>query len=143
MQSVNRYIPDAASVVRAKTAAAIAADTSLLAGELVSPIGAIWNDEPRDGKVIITFQATAVVATGTYAISLVTSTAADLSSPQTHFTITLDPAVATSKWYEVLADEETLVKMDTDAKYFGLLVDVGGTSPSLKLESYLLPPVGK
>jgi hypothetical protein len=143
MQSVNRFVPDAAFTVRAKTAAAIAADTSLLIGELVSPIGAIWNDEPKDGKVEVILQASAIVATGTYTINVITSTAADLSSPQVQQSFTIDPAVATSKWIELLIDQETLLKNDTDAKYYGLGVDVGGTSPSLKIEAYVVPPVGK
>lgn len=143
MQSVNRFIPDAAFTVRAKTAAAITADTSLSIGELVSPIGAIWNDEPKDGKVVVILQGSAIVSTGTYTVNVITSANADLSSPQVQETIIIDPAVATSKWIEILLDQETLLKMDTDAKYYGLGIDVGGTSPSLKIEAYVVPPVGK
>lgn len=143
MNSVNRFIPDAAFAIRPKTAVAITADAVISAGALVSPIGAPWNDEVQDGKVVVFLQASAIVSTGTYAISVITSVNADLSSAQTHQTITINPAVATSDWIEILIDQETLRKEDKDALYYGIGVDVGGTSPSLKIEAYVLPPVGK
>lgn len=143
MNSVNRFVPDAANAIRAKTAAAIAADAVISAGLLVNPVGAPWNDEVQDGKVVIFLQGSAIVATGTYTLNVITSVNADLSSPQIHQSYVIDPAVATTKWIEILLDQETLRKNDTDALYYGLAVDVGGTTPSLKIEAYVLPPVGK
>lgn len=143
MNSVNRFVPDAAYRIRAADAAAITADTVISAGELVSPIGAPWNDVVKDGKVVVFGQGKSIVATGTYSVQVITSANADLSSAQVHQSITLDPAVATSKWFEILVDQVSLLKADTDAKYWGLNIDVGGTTPSIKLEAYILPPVGK
>jgi len=143
MNSVNRFIPDAAFAIRTKTAAAITADAVISAGPLVSPIGAPWNDEVQDGKVVVFLQGSAIVSTGTYTVSVVTSVNADLSSAQTHSSIVIDPAVATTAWIEILIDQETLRKADKDALYYGLSVDVGGTTPSIKIEAYVVPPVGK
>lgn len=143
MNSVNRYIPDAAYRLRAADAAALTADAVLNAGPLVSPIGAPWNDAVKDGKVVFVAQGKEIAATGTYKLTVVTSANADLSAPQNHMSFDIDPAVATSKWVELLIDQVSLLKADTDAKYWGVAVDVGGTTPSIKIEAYILPPVGQ
>lgn len=142
MNSVNRFVPDAAYRIRAADAAAIIADTVISAGELVSPIGAPWNDTVKDGKVVAFLQGKAIAATGTYTVSVITSVNADLSAAQTHQSLVIDPAVSTSKWLELLVDQVSLLKADTDAKYWGLAIDVGGATPSIKVEAYILPPVG-
>jgi len=142
MNSVNRFVPDAAYRIRAADAAALTADAVISAGELVSPIGAPWNDAVKDGKVVVFMQGTAIVATGTYTVSIVTSANEDLSSAQTHQSLVIDPAVATSKWLEMLVDQVSLLKADPDAKYWGIALDIGGTTPSIKVEAYVLPPVG-
>lgn len=141
--SINRFVPDAAYRIRAVDAAAITADAVISAGELVSPIGAPWNDAVKDGKVVFFLQASEIVATGTYSVSVVTSANADLSAAQTHETLVIDPAVTPSKWIEILVDQVSLLKADADAKYYGLAIDVGGTDPSARIEAYVLPPVGK
>ena len=131
MNSVNRYIPDAAFAIRAKTAAALTADAVISAGPVVSPVDGIWNNEQQDGKVVFFFKGTEIVATGTYTVSVVTSANADLSAAQVHQSIVIDPAVASTKWIEILVDQEALLKADTDAKYYGLALDAGGTTPSI------------
>jgi ATP-dependent protease HslVU (ClpYQ) peptidase subunit len=141
MNSVNRFVPDAAYAIRKADAAAITADTAISAGELVSPIGAPWNDEVKDGKVVVFFKASEIDSTTgdeTYEVSVITSANADLSAAQTHITKSVKAG-----WNEILVDQEILVKDDTDAKYWGITVDVGGTTPSVKIEAYVLPPVGK
>lgn len=143
MNSVNRFVPDAAFRLRAVDAAAITADAVLNAGLLVNPVGAPWNDTVQDGKVVFFGQGSEIAATGTYKLTVITSANADLSAPQSHMSFDIDPAVAKSKWFELIVDQVSLLKADPDAKYYGLAVDVGGTTPSLKLEAYVLPPVGK
>lgn len=143
MNSVNRFVPDAAFRLRAADAAAITADAVLSAGLLVNPVGAPWNDTVQDGKVVFFLQGSAIAATGTYKVTVITSANADLSSPQSHMSLDIDPAVATSKWLELLVDQVSLLKADADAKYYGLAIDVGGATPSIKIEAYVLPPVGK
>lgn len=145
MQSVNRFIPDAAFAIRAAGAAALTADTLLNAGLLATPVGAIWDAEPAHGKVVFfvkTDNADEASMDETYALTVVTSANADLSSAQSHDSIVVT-AAEDGKWQEILVDTETLVKNDPDALYFGLLVDVGGTTPSIEVEAYVLPPVGK
>jgi len=143
MNSVNRFVPDAAFRIRAADAAALTADASISAGELVNPIGAPWNDEVKDGKVVFFLRGTGIVATGTYSVQVISSANEDLSSPVVHTTKAIDPAVATSKWIEILVDQETLAKEAPTSKYYGLALDIGGTTPSIKIEAYVLPPVGK
>lgn len=138
--SVNRFVPDAAYRIRAADAAALTADTLISAGALVSPIGAPWNDAVKDGKVVVFFKVSEIdVSTDeTYAVNVVTSANADLSSPD----VSISKTVTANGWYEILVDQVSLLKEDTDAKYWGLQIDVGGTTPSVKIEAYILPPVG-
>lgn len=138
--SVNRFVPDAAYRIRAADAAAITADTLISAGELVSPIGAPWNDAVKDGKVVVFFKASEIdVSTDeTYVVNVVTSTDANLGSPD----VSISKAITANGWYEILVDQVSLLKEDPDAKYWGLQIDVGGTTPSVKIEAYILPPVG-
>lgn len=148
MQSVVRHIPDAANALRAASAAAITTDTVINAGELGSPIGAIWNDVVKDGKVVLFYKPSAVFdddGDEAYTLEVITSANANLSSPQVHQTVTLAGGGedAEGKWFELLIDQYALMRDDADAKYWGLNVNVAGTDPSLKLEVYLLPPVGK
>lgn len=141
MNSTNRFVPDAAYAIRKADAAAITADTLISAGELVSPIGAPWNDAVKDGKVVVFFKASELDKTTgdeTYKVSIVTSANADLSAAQVSFTKDI-PAAG---WYDILVDQVSLLKEDADAKYWGVLVDVAGTTPSVKFEGYILPPVG-
>lgn len=146
MDSVSRFIPDAANALRAADAAAITADTAISAGALVSPIGAIWNDAVKDGKVVLFFKASAIDFTTTdetYALEIITSTAANLGSPQVHSSHPLAAVEDSGDWKEILVDQRTLRADDTDAKYWGVNVNVSGTTPSITFEMYLLPPVGK
>jgi hypothetical protein len=147
MQSINRFIPDAANALRAADAAAITADTVISAGALVSPIGAIWNDAVKDGKVVLFFKTSDVFdddGDELYSLEIITSTAEGLGSPQIHYTYPLldGGEGAEDFWHEIIIDQHSLAKADPDAKYWGVNVNVAGTAPSLKIEMYLLPPVG-
>ena len=140
MNSVNRFVPDAAYAIRKADAAAITADTALSAGELVSPIGAPWNDAVKDGKVVVFFKASDLDATTgdeSYVADVITSANADFSAAQTQFSLPIKAG-----WNEMLVDQVSLLRADSDAKYWGVSINVGGTTPSVKIEAYVLPPVG-
>lgn len=141
MNSVNRFVPDAAYAIRKADAAAITAATAISAGELVSPIGAPWNDAVKDGKVVVFIGASALDKTTdeTYKVDIVTSASADLSSP----TVALSKNIPAAGWYDILVDQVSLLKENPTAKYWGISVVPGGTTPSIKVEAYILPPVGQ
>jgi hypothetical protein len=140
MNSANRFVPDAAYAIRKAGSAAIVASTPISAGELVSPIGAPWNDTVKDGKVVVFFKASALdkATDETYKVQIVTSALADLSAPQ----VAYEKTIPAAGWYDILVDQVSLLKEDTDAKYWGLVVVPGGTTPSITIEAYILPPVG-
>lgn len=143
MQSVNRFIPDAANALRAADAAAITADTLISAGELKTPLGAIWDAETKDGKVVFFFKASAMDATTgdeTYTIEVISSATSNLASPAVHLAKVIDDAAP--GWYSILVDQQQIVDEQPTHKYYGLNVNVAGTSPSITLEVYLLPPTG-
>ena len=141
MNSTNRFVPDAAYALRKADAAALTATTKISAGELVSPIGAPWNDVVKDGKVVLFFKASALDKTTgdeTYKVSVITSESADLSSAEVVLTQDIDAA----GWNDILVDQVSLLKRSPSHKYWGIEVAVAGTTPSVKIEAYVLPPVG-
>lgn len=141
MASKMRFVPDAAYAIRTADAAAITADTSILVGELKTPLGAVWNAEVKDGNVALKIKASAMDTTDsneTYAVNVVTSASADLSSPTVHMTKTL-----VNGWNELLVDQHNLAYRAPTHKYWGIAIDVGGTTPSIKIEAYALPDSGK
>lgn len=139
--SVIRFVPDAAYRIRAADAAAITASTLISAGELVSPIGAPWNDAVKDGKVVLFYNVADADVSGnqTYRIDVVTSANEDLSGS----VVSLSKEVEADGWFDVLIDQVSLLAENPGAKYWGINVVVGGTGPSVKIEAYILPPVGK
>ncbi|QIV65822.1 hypothetical protein Cp1R7AA1_224 [Mesorhizobium phage Cp1R7A-A1] len=141
MNSKVRFVPDAAFAIRKATDAALTADTSILIGELKTPLGAVWNAAVKDGNVAIKVKASAMDSTTgdeTYAMQVITSATADLAAPTVHQTKALR-----SGWNELLIDQFNLVDVAPTHKYWGLLIDVGGTTPSVKIEAYVLPDSGK
>lgn len=147
MQSIVRHVPDAAAALRAASAAAIEDDTVISAGALVSPIGAIWNDVVKDGKVVVFYKTFDVFDDNgdeTYTLELITSASANLGTPTVHASRVLADggSGAEDVWFEWLIDQYSLLKAAPTHKYWGINVNVAGTDPSLKIEMYLLPPVG-
>lgn len=147
MQSVNRFVPDAANALRAADAAAITTDTAISAGALVSPIGAIWNDAAKDGKVVLFFKTSDIFDDNgdeTYTIEVITSAASNLGTPTVHLSHVLKDggSGAEDVWHEIIVDQHSLLKAAPTHKYWGVNINVAGTDPSLKVEMYLLPPVG-
>jgi hypothetical protein len=139
MKSINRFIPDAAFRLRAADDAAITADISLSAGELVTPIAAVWNEEAKDGKVVFFVRATELAAGDSeYSLEVVSSATEDLASPAIHVAKEIDVA----GWSEILIDQHSVLRDNPTHQYYGLRVNVGGTAPSVKIEAYVLPPVG-
>lgn len=143
MNSKARFVPDAAYCLRTKDAAAITTDTAILGGELVSPInaGAVWNAEVKDGLVAIKILASALDATTgdeTYNVQVITSAASNLGTPTVHETKAMKAGVN-----ELLIDQEVLLAAAPTHKYWGLNIDVGGTTPSGKFEIYVLPDSGR
>jgi hypothetical protein len=141
MNSKARFVPDAAYAIRAAAAAAITADTVISIGELKTPLNAVWNATVKDGNVALKIKASALdTVTGdeTYAVQVITSASADLSAPTVHQTKTLRAG-----WNELLIDQFNLVDVAPTHKYWGINIDVGGTTPSVKIEAYALPDTGK
>ncbi|WP_210320109.1 hypothetical protein [Pseudaminobacter soli (ex Zhang et al. 2022)] len=142
MNSKNRFVPDAAFCLRDADAAAISADLAIKAGELKTPLGAVWNAEVADGDVAIKIKASdmdTTTADETYAVSVITSESADMSAPVVHETKTLVAGWAN----ELLVDQHALAYRAPSHKYWGVQIDVGGTTPSVKAEIYVLPNSGK
>jgi hypothetical protein len=141
MNSVNRFVPDAAFAIRKASDAAITAATVASAGELVSPIGAPWNDAVKDGKVVVFVGASALDKTTdeTYTVQIITSASADLSAP----TVSISKVIPANGWYDILVDQVALLKENPAAKYWGVNLLPAGTTPSGKFEVYVLPPVGQ
>lgn len=145
MPSKARFVPDAAYALRAASAAALTADTVISAGELVSPnnANAPWNDEMKDGKVVIAFKASEqdnTTADETYVLEVITSANADLSSAVVHVSKDVKSLVG---FQELLIDQYALLAAQPTHKYWGININVGGTTPSIKFEAYVLPPYGK
>lgn len=142
MMSVSRFIPDAAYALRAADADAITATASLFAGELLTPLDAVWNAEVRDGKFVVFAKATEVKTSEgdeTYVVEVITSETADLAAPTVH----ASKAVTAAGWLEMLVDQHSLRRAAPASKYFGVRVSLGGTAPTVKFEAYVLPPVGQ